>query len=298
MINETCAVVVTYNRKTLLEQALTHLLQQTCPCDILVVDNASTDGTDGLVKTFEDKRISYYSTGKNIGGAGGFNIGMRKSVEAGYKYVWVMDDDTFVQPDTLEKFLIADQKLNGNYGWLSSKALWTDGNICGMNRQTGISGKDITDFFQEHIPCRRATFVSLFIKSQNIVKYGLPLKEFFIWADDTEFTQRISQKENCYVISNSIVVHAMAANTVADIVYVDFSRIPRCFYQIRNHCYIIRTQDKKLGTAKYLYRQAKNVLKIILFSKDFRWKRLNVLLRSVVAGLFFHPRVEYLQINK
>ena len=81
MMNKTCAVVVTYNRKTLLEQAVKCLLQQTCPCDILIVDNASTDGTNELINTFTDQRISYYNTGKNIGGAGGFNIGMKKAVE-------------------------------------------------------------------------------------------------------------------------------------------------------------------------------------------------------------------------
>jgi glycosyltransferase involved in cell wall biosynthesis len=54
MTNETCAVVVTYNRKNLLEQAVQCLLQQSCPCDILVVDNASTDGTEELIKTFTD----------------------------------------------------------------------------------------------------------------------------------------------------------------------------------------------------------------------------------------------------
>ena len=298
MTNKICAIVVTYNREKLLKQCIGFLLAQTISCDILIIDNASTDNTAEVVKEFTDSRISYCNTGENIGGAGGFNLGMRKAVEAGYDYVWVMDDDTFARPDTLEQFLIADQKLNGNYGWLSSKALWTDGSICAMNCQTGISGKDITDFSQEHIPSSRATFVSLFIKNKTIVKYGLPIKEFFVWADDTEFTQRVSKKENCYVISKSVVVHAMTANAAADIVHVDVSRIPRCYYQIRNHCYISRTKDKNFGTAKYLYRQVKNVLKIILFSKDFRWKRLNVLLHSVVAGVFFCPSVEYVQKDK
>ena len=55
-------------------------------------------------------KIFHVLTDKNIGGAGGFNIGMKKAVESGYKYVWVMDDDTLCNPDALEQFFIADKK--------------------------------------------------------------------------------------------------------------------------------------------------------------------------------------------
>ena len=297
MNNKTCAVVVTYNRKTLLEQALTHLLQQTCPCDILVVDNASTDGTDELVKTFEDKRISYYNTGKNIGGAGGFNIGMRKAVEAGYKYVWVMDDDTFVQPDALEQFFIADKKLNGEYGWFSSKALWTDGSICEMNRQASIDRKAITDFSVDLIPARSGSFVSMFFRSTVIKEVGLPIKEFFIWADDLEYSLRISRRNKCYVVTNSVVVHAMGDNSLHTYATLPPERIPRMFYSTRNRFYIAR----KFGLRSfcgYFKRWIRDFIKIILFSKSHRLQRISVLIKGMWAGLFFHPRVEYLQINK
>ncbi len=296
MMNKTCAVVVTYNRKTLLEQAVKCLLQQTCPCDILIVDNASTDGTNELINIFTDKRISYYNTGKNIGGAGGFNIGMKKAVEAGYQYVWVMDDDTFCQTDTLEQFFIADKKLNGDYGWLSSKALWTDGNICEMNRQVSINRKAITDFSEELIPSYRATFVSMFVKSEVIIRYGLPIKEFFIWADDTEYTIRIANKKHCYVVSKSVVNHAMQTNSSANIVNIDHNRISRCYYQIRNHCYIVRANHKILWMPIYFYRQSKKLLKILLHSPSYRFRRIYFLTKGILAGLFFYPSVEY--VNK
>ena len=45
MEQRTAAVVVTYNRRDLLEQCLQALLGQTAPCTVLLVDNASTDGT-------------------------------------------------------------------------------------------------------------------------------------------------------------------------------------------------------------------------------------------------------------
>ena len=45
-----CTVVVTYNRYELLKECLDSLLNQTYKTDILIVNNASTDGTDGKIK--------------------------------------------------------------------------------------------------------------------------------------------------------------------------------------------------------------------------------------------------------
>ena len=79
------AVVVTYNRKELLAQCIEALLgQQNAVCDILIVDNASTDGTGAYLAALNEPRVHSRSTGANLGGAGGFNFGMRWAVEAGY----------------------------------------------------------------------------------------------------------------------------------------------------------------------------------------------------------------------
>ena len=48
------------------------------------------------------------NTGANIGGAGGFNLGMRWAVEVGYEYVWVMDDDCITLKNTLQELLKAE----------------------------------------------------------------------------------------------------------------------------------------------------------------------------------------------
>ena len=197
------AVVVTYNRKDLLLECLSCLqnqnfsdASQACETslDILVIDNASTDGTSKVLKPLANtKQILYFNTGSNLGGAGGFNYGMRKAVELGYDYVWVMDDDCMPHKDTLQEFLKADTQLNGQYGYISSVCRWTDGSICTMNTQRHPLTKNITDFSPELQPCTLASFVSLFVPARIIKELGLPVKDFFIWSDDWEFTRRISR---------------------------------------------------------------------------------------------------------
>ena len=97
------AIVVTYNRKELLKECINALLDQDYEnCDVLVIDNASTDGTENYIaEEIKNKKVKYYNTGANLGGAGGFNYGMRKAVEEKYEYAWVMDDDCIVKRDTL-----------------------------------------------------------------------------------------------------------------------------------------------------------------------------------------------------
>ena len=72
---QVAAVVVTWNRRELLREALAALRAQTLPpvC-IVVVDNASTDGTDELLREeAEHGDLDVVRLGKNTGGAGGFN---------------------------------------------------------------------------------------------------------------------------------------------------------------------------------------------------------------------------------
>jgi len=72
MDKRVAAVVVTYNRKDYLVRCVQALLRQTSPVDVLIVDNASTDGTADVLQPFLCDRVHYHNTGENLGGAGGF----------------------------------------------------------------------------------------------------------------------------------------------------------------------------------------------------------------------------------
>ena len=105
-MNKIVAVVVTYNRKELLEENIKALLDQEFDqFDILIVDNASTDGTEKVVKKYESKKLKYMNTGANLGGAGGFNFGLRQAIEKNYDYCWLMDDDTIPTKTALKSLV-------------------------------------------------------------------------------------------------------------------------------------------------------------------------------------------------
>ena len=175
-LNKVVAVVVTYNRLEMLKKCISSLEKQSYGCDILIINNASTDDTEqwGQGYAAEKNGISYYNTGANIGGAGGFNFGMRKAVESGYEYVWIMDDDCIPNLDSLEKLMAADKTLGGpdNYGYLSSVVLWTDGTECKMNRQKIKKAyyENVHYLKETIIQVEQSTFVSLMFPAQTIKK--------------------------------------------------------------------------------------------------------------------------------
>ena len=164
-MTDVCAVVVTYNRLAMLKDCIDALERQTVPCDILVIDNASTDGTAEFLEASAD--IFHIRMKENTGGAGGFNTGMREAVKRGYRYVWIMDDDTIPYPDALEKLLEADRILRGNYGWLCSVPLWKDGKECRMNRPKLLKAFYLDIHLMRYglVRGEQATFVSLFLRT-------------------------------------------------------------------------------------------------------------------------------------
>lgn len=296
-MKKVAAVVVTFNRKALLIKNIEALLAQDCSdLDILIIDNASTDGTKEHIASFiEDGSILYHNTGKNLGGAGGFNFGMRLAAEAGYEYIWIMDDDTIPYPDALTQLLAADAALAGDYGFLSSVALWKDGTPCKMNKQKSVKNWYDGAAWMKHALLRiyHATFVSFFVKSGVVKKEGLPIKEFFIWGDDVEYSGRLAKKYNCYLAGRSQVLHDTANNEGSNIARDDASRIGRYKFAYRNEMYIA----KKNGVKGLLRQFAKIALHMarVLAHGGHKFKKWGVILGSSCKGLFFDPKIEYVE---
>ena len=236
------AAVVTYNRKELLAECVGALLEQTYPVDILIIDNASTDGTrQELEELICQGKVQYINTGANLGGAGGFHVAVKEAVSRKYDYIWLMDDDTIPEKDALSALVQALKDTKGNFGFLSSKAVWKDGNVCRMNEQKFLDSEVING--KKFTKCRQATFVSLFLPSRVVLQIGLPIKEFFIWGDDVEYTRRISEKYVCYYVPESVVLHKTANNEGSNIATDDVSRMDRYRYAYRNEVYIARKEN-------------------------------------------------------
>lgn len=288
------AIIVTYNRKELLKECIEAILSQNYKnCNILIIDNASNDGTQEMVREYNE-RVIYENTGANLGGAGGFNYGIKKAMQYNYDYMWIMDDDCIVHNDTLMEFLKYDNQLNGNYGFLASKVLWKDGNICKMNIPRNKIGKNVNNFNSSKVKVIMSSFVSLFIKTEIVKKEGLPIKDFFIWSDDWEYTRRISRKYDCYLINSSVVTHKSKNNIGANIENDTVDRLDRYKYLYRNDVFLYKREGLK-GYFYIITRLMYHIFKIIKTKNKGKFKKIKLVISSTLQGIKFNPQIEYIK---
>jgi rhamnopyranosyl-N-acetylglucosaminyl-diphospho-decaprenol beta-1,3/1,4-galactofuranosyltransferase len=205
------AVVVTYNRKQLLCECIAALLVQSSPVNrIMVIDNASTDGTADLLAEkgyFENEVGQYIRMPVNAGGAGGFHEGVKRAYEEGYDWVWLMDDDVEPLPAALSTML----SYSNISGCIQACKVFKDGESEGWERWASFdeSGRRTTSREAQHpdyIVVQSGCFEGMLIHRQVISKIGFPDKRFFIGVDDVAYgylasthTQVIYVREACFL---------------------------------------------------------------------------------------------------
>lgn len=297
MDKKIAAIIVTYNRKTLLRESITALLSQTYDCfDIFIIDNASTDGTKEYIQEFvENERVQYYNTGNNLGGAGGFQYGIKEAVKKKYSHIWIMDDDTIPSSTALEELINADILLKNDYGFLCSDVRWSDGTPCVMN-VPNVSNQWVksTDILQHGIlRVEQCSFVSCFFPSEIVKAVGLPIKEFFVWGDDAEYTKRISNYMPGYFVSKSIVTHKMKSNIPTDISKDSVDRLFRYTFSYRNMYYVNKKYGSKLSMLLYYYGAFLDIKRILHSSQKGKRKKIKIILKGIHDGKKFSPSIEF-----
>lgn len=203
------AVVVTFNRLAQLKITVERLLEQ--PVDrVIVVDNASRDGTAEWLGTLTDPRLCVLRLAENLGGAGGFEHGLRAAV-ARFDPDWclVMDDDARPAPHALERFrALAGSERAAGWDAIAAAVFFPDGEICEMNRPSrnpfwsarhflrtaaggGRAAFHLPDSAYEGdglLPVDAASFVGLFLSRVAIARGGYPDGSLFIYGDDLIYT--------------------------------------------------------------------------------------------------------------
>ncbi|WP_195951855.1 glycosyltransferase family 2 protein [Clostridium saudiense] len=275
-----CCVVVTYNRKKLLLECINALQNQTYKLSkIIIIDNNSNDGTEKYLYengVFESDIIDYQYQSKNLGGAGGFYQGIRKSLQEHYDWVWIMDDDTIPTENALENFIIAlDVLKEEKVSFLCSKVIGINNeemNLPSISKRLDENSYPIWMKYlnKSIIEVEDATFVSLLVRTDAIKKVGLPWKEFFIWGDDTEYTMRLTTMYGtAYVVGNSVVIHKrLGPSNLSILEEENEKRILMYRYQFRNGLINAKEYFGNKIVFRIIGGNIKTIFKIFLKSKN------------------------------
>src|SRR5215470_12302472 len=276
------AVIVTYNRCSLLLESLAATREQSRqPDSVLVIDNASTDGTAEAVRA-KFAAVGLVTLPRNTGGAGGFAYGLAMALADGADLVWLMDDDTIPEKQALAAMLEALDRYPGRKPALvASRVLWTDGRPHPMNtprtKPFATKAELAAAAAAGCRPIRSASFVSILVDGQTCRQRGLPLADYFLWNDDFEFTTRILRRNPGLLCPASVVVHKTATfgSTETD-------PGARFYYEVRNKVWTLRSSLPLSPGERVLYGGAT----VLRWARTFAKSRdRRVLARSLARGL-------------
>ncbi len=272
-------IIVTWNKKEYVTDLLDSLLKLSYPqehIDIVVVDNASSDGTVDLLNE-QYKHIHLIANTENLGGCGGFNTGLAwafEQPEDKYDYLWLLDNDVQVHKDALKELVTllrnnSDVAIAGStmmqltYPWrINEMGAHVDrkrGRLL-LNRHR----EDVDDFREKPLeellgaeidlsrhlkdcsPWKKVDYVaaaSLLIRAPVAKEAGL-WEDFFIHFDDVEWCLRIAEMGHGIAVSaRSIIWHLPAENKEPTwILYYDNRNV---LYLLEKHGGAVAVRDTR-----------------------------------------------------
>ncbi|QTX05290.1 glycosyltransferase [Agromyces archimandritae] len=248
------AVVVAYNRRELLAEVLDALDAQTVRPHVIVVDNASSDGSGDLAR--DRAGVELIELARNTGGAGGFAAGLAIALDRHEpEWVWLMDDDTVPTPTALEELLRAADA--GDVAAAGSRVVWTDGSEHPMNtpRENPFASREerLRAARLGGIAVRSTSFVSMLVRAEAAREAGLPIADYFIWNDDFEYSTRVIRGRFGLHVPASVVVHKTKA-----LASTDADPGGRFYYEVRNKLWMFR-RSASLGPLEKLVYGASSI---------------------------------------
>jgi rhamnopyranosyl-N-acetylglucosaminyl-diphospho-decaprenol beta-1,3/1,4-galactofuranosyltransferase len=203
MTESVAVVIVTFNRADLLSRMLDGLAAQTrVPDAVFVVDNASTDHTrEILTARREHPELALHVTHseENLGGAGGFRLGVRLAHDAGHDRIWLVDDDVVPAEDCLAVLLAADEPCVAAIredvrGHLVEKAAldFDLSNPLAILPKRASVDSTYADrkSMPERVELQNVSFEGFMFRREVVDTIGLPDASYFIFYDDVDFAVR------------------------------------------------------------------------------------------------------------
>jgi rhamnopyranosyl-N-acetylglucosaminyl-diphospho-decaprenol beta-1,3/1,4-galactofuranosyltransferase len=216
-----CALVVTYNRRDLLDECLRAIDAQTVrPGELILVDNASTDGTPDLLRErgyLDRPDVRFIRLDENLGSSGGFARGFEAARESDAEWLWTMDDDAEPGPDCLERLLESPPAHESATACVCPKVVHADGSLNDVMR---------ADFRRRLRPLREeryrdgnhpaigvTSFVGPLYRMPAVRAIDPPRAEFFVWGDDVEYSLRLRAQGEIRLVPEALMVHKPASQS-------------------------------------------------------------------------------------
>jgi GT2 family glycosyltransferase len=212
-------VVLSWNALRVTLDCLASLQSLESACDILVVDNGSSDGTTNAIRAAYPN-VSVHQTGKNLGYAGGNNEGIRVALHRGADWVFVLNNDTTVAPDCLDRLLSAAREHPAAgvlaptiYYHDRPQSIWSSGGLFDGRRGSATMRTDRADGPRQ---VDWATGCALFVRADVFARAGLFDPRFFLYYEENEWCGRVTDSGyEILHVPNASVFHKISPHEQA-----------------------------------------------------------------------------------
>lgn len=199
-------IVLNYKGKTDTLECINSILDMDYPnYRVILIDNHSLDGSEELfVSTYRDNpQIHCIQTGKNIGYAGGNNVGIKYALEQNADYICILNNDVIVNKDTMG-ILVDFMEHNSDIGTVGpiiceyKDTMKVQSAGANVNRYKGEHSPSVPDKLREQlqdriIDCDFITGACMLIKAELIRQIGMIPEEYFLCWEETEWCTKIKK---------------------------------------------------------------------------------------------------------
>lgn len=184
-------IIISYNFEQWMDHCLGSLRRSEHPIDVLVLDNDSKDKTIERIRT-NYPEVRLIENRKNLGFGRANNLGMQIAIEEGYDYVFLMNQDAWIAPDTISTLISLSQK-HTEYGILSPVHLTGKGDKLDPGFGDYASIQDINDLpkFDEILPLPFINAAFWLVPTSILKQVGGFSPLFYHYGEDKDFVNRL-----------------------------------------------------------------------------------------------------------
>lgn len=287
-------VILNWNQKADTLECLDSVKRMTYPSfSVVLVDNGSSDGSPDAIEHWSDGKIpvTLIRNEKNLGFVGGSNQGMRLALATGTDYVFLLNNDTVVDPDVLA-ILVQAAERSGDIGMVGPKIYqYGKGKLldsAGTRAITWLAqgflmghGEEDHGQYDYPIDLPYVTGTALLVKRTVLERVGLMDEDYFCYFDDFDWGMKVREAGYRLLMEPKAVVHHKGSRTAG------FNSPFYMHHMVRSRIIFARKHVPLLPFLfaflpyLFLYRYLRPMLVLILHRK---WPHLGALHRGIHDG--------------